>query len=172
MIGGPMNERYCVRVTKDHLVFSAAHFITYAGNICERLHGHNYRVQAEVEGALAQLLKGPQRVTASGRTDAGVHALGQVQQALVLNHASTDRGRQLGHRRLGELARDDQPQEGHLRLTQQTEVRTFVCETALLGHAEDARTAYVGILDVIDGIVVRLGFRNIQVEVEMLVVRA
>ncbi len=44
--------RYSVRVTKDHLVFSAAHFITYAGNICERLHGHNWRVAAELEGSL------------------------------------------------------------------------------------------------------------------------
>lgn len=41
-----------VRVTKDHLVFSAAHFITYNGNICERLHGHNWRVAAEIEGPL------------------------------------------------------------------------------------------------------------------------
>lgn len=47
-----MRERYEVRVTKDYLVFSAAHFITFAGNICERLHGHNYRVAVEVEGAL------------------------------------------------------------------------------------------------------------------------
>jgi 6-pyruvoyltetrahydropterin/6-carboxytetrahydropterin synthase len=45
-------ERYRVRVTKDHLVFSAAHFITFNGNICERLHGHNYRVAAEVYGPL------------------------------------------------------------------------------------------------------------------------
>jgi 6-pyruvoyltetrahydropterin/6-carboxytetrahydropterin synthase len=45
-------ERFHVRVTKDYLVFSAAHFITFAGNICERLHGHNYRVAAEVEGPL------------------------------------------------------------------------------------------------------------------------
>ena len=35
-------------------------------------------VQAEVERALATLRKGPVRVTAAGRTDAGVHALGQV----------------------------------------------------------------------------------------------
>ena len=34
------------------LVFSAAHFITFAGNICERLHGHNYKVAAEVHGPL------------------------------------------------------------------------------------------------------------------------
>jgi 6-pyruvoyltetrahydropterin/6-carboxytetrahydropterin synthase len=47
-----MREQYHVRVTKDYLVFSAAHFITYGGNICERLHGHNYRVTAEVQGPL------------------------------------------------------------------------------------------------------------------------
>lgn len=47
-----MTERYKVRVIKDHLVFSAAHFITFAGNICERLHGHNWRVAAEIEGPL------------------------------------------------------------------------------------------------------------------------
>ena len=45
-------ERYRVRVTKDHLVFSAAHFITFNGNICERLHGHNWRVAVEVDGPL------------------------------------------------------------------------------------------------------------------------
>lgn len=46
------NEHYRVRVTKDHLVFSAAHFITFNGNICERLHGHNWRTAAEVSGSL------------------------------------------------------------------------------------------------------------------------
>lgn len=45
-------ERFRVRVTKDHLVFSAAHFITFAGNICERIHGHNWRVAAEIAGEL------------------------------------------------------------------------------------------------------------------------
>jgi tRNA pseudouridine38-40 synthase len=35
-------------------------------------------IQAEVERALATLRKTPVRVTAAGRTDAGVHALGQV----------------------------------------------------------------------------------------------
>lgn len=44
--------RFKVRVTKDHLVFSAAHFITFNGNICERLHGHNWRVAAELTGPL------------------------------------------------------------------------------------------------------------------------
>jgi 6-pyruvoyltetrahydropterin/6-carboxytetrahydropterin synthase len=47
-----MQRNYTVRVTKDYLTFSAAHFITFAGNICERLHGHNYGVFAEVEGPL------------------------------------------------------------------------------------------------------------------------
>jgi 6-pyruvoyltetrahydropterin/6-carboxytetrahydropterin synthase len=47
-----MPDSYCVRLTKDFLVFSAAHFITFNGNICERLHGHNYRVAAEVQGPL------------------------------------------------------------------------------------------------------------------------
>lgn len=47
-----MSETYRVRVSKDYLVFSAGHFITFNGNVCERLHGHNYRVAAEVEGPL------------------------------------------------------------------------------------------------------------------------
>ena len=47
-----MAENYQVRISKDYLVFSAAHFITFNGNVCERLHGHNYRVAAEVFGPL------------------------------------------------------------------------------------------------------------------------
>lgn len=47
-----MSERFFVRIEKEELVFSAAHFITFAGDICERLHGHNYRVAVEVEGPL------------------------------------------------------------------------------------------------------------------------
>jgi 6-pyruvoyltetrahydropterin/6-carboxytetrahydropterin synthase len=45
-------DRYHVRVTKDELIFSAGHFITYNGTECERLHGHNYRTAVEVEGPL------------------------------------------------------------------------------------------------------------------------
>lgn len=41
-----------VDVTKQQFVFSAAHFITFAGDICERIHGHNYGVRASVEGPL------------------------------------------------------------------------------------------------------------------------
>lgn len=46
------DETWKVRVTKDHLVFSAAHFITFNGNICERLHGHNWRTAVELTGPL------------------------------------------------------------------------------------------------------------------------
>ena len=45
-------ETYRVRISKDYLVFSAAHFITFGGSTCEQLHGHNYRVAAEVQGPL------------------------------------------------------------------------------------------------------------------------
>lgn len=48
-----MTEHYTVRVTKDYLVFSAGHFITFDGQ-CERLHGHNWRVAAEVDAPLDQ----------------------------------------------------------------------------------------------------------------------
>lgn len=47
-----MSEHFHVRMAKDYLVFSAGHFITFDGDICERLHGHNYRVTAEVHGPL------------------------------------------------------------------------------------------------------------------------
>jgi 6-pyruvoyltetrahydropterin/6-carboxytetrahydropterin synthase len=46
------DSRYKVRVTKDYLVFCSGHFITYAGDHCERLHGHNYRASVEVEDDL------------------------------------------------------------------------------------------------------------------------
>jgi 6-pyruvoyltetrahydropterin/6-carboxytetrahydropterin synthase len=40
-----------IRVADDEMVFDAAHFITTADG-CERLHGHSYRVAAEVFGPL------------------------------------------------------------------------------------------------------------------------
>jgi 6-pyruvoyltetrahydropterin/6-carboxytetrahydropterin synthase len=48
----PERSEYRVTVTKDYLVFSSAHFITFAGHRCEGLHGHNYRARVTVEGAL------------------------------------------------------------------------------------------------------------------------
>jgi len=47
-----MAEVFKVRVTKDHLVFCSGHFISYEGDKCERLHGHNYRATVEIEGDL------------------------------------------------------------------------------------------------------------------------
>ena len=47
-----MEGIYRVLLQKEQLVFSAAHFITFAGDICECLHGHNYGVKAAVEGPL------------------------------------------------------------------------------------------------------------------------
>ncbi len=47
-----MSEKYRVRLDKEYHVFSAAHFITFDGEVCEPLHGHNYRVAVEVDGPL------------------------------------------------------------------------------------------------------------------------
>ncbi|MGE3803770.1 MAG: 6-pyruvoyl tetrahydropterin synthase family protein [Gemmataceae bacterium] len=47
-----MSEKFQIRVTKDHLMFCSAHFISYEGDKCERLHGHNYRTAVEIEGPL------------------------------------------------------------------------------------------------------------------------
>jgi 6-pyruvoyltetrahydropterin/6-carboxytetrahydropterin synthase len=47
-----MPDRFIVRVTKDYLVFCSGHFISYEGDRCERLHGHNYRAAVAVEGPL------------------------------------------------------------------------------------------------------------------------
>ena len=46
-----MSDKYHVRIAKAEHVFSAAHFITFDGQ-CERLHGHNYHVSAELHGPL------------------------------------------------------------------------------------------------------------------------
>ena len=48
----PGTTAFSVSVSKDDLVFSSAHFITYAGNRCEGLHGHNYRARVTIEGEL------------------------------------------------------------------------------------------------------------------------
>ena len=40
-----------IEVDKEDMGFDAAHFISYGGK-CERLHGHNYRVSAALEGPL------------------------------------------------------------------------------------------------------------------------
>ncbi|MFM7930414.1 MAG: 6-pyruvoyl trahydropterin synthase family protein, partial [Pirellula sp.] len=45
-------QEFRVLLHKEQLVFSSAHFITFAGDICECLHGHNYGLKAEVAGEL------------------------------------------------------------------------------------------------------------------------
>jgi len=47
-----VGEKFAVRLNKESLVFSAAHFITFQRDVCERLHGHNYGVQVTVHGPL------------------------------------------------------------------------------------------------------------------------
>ncbi len=47
-----MSQMFHVLLEKETLVFSAAHFITFNGDVCERLHGHNYGVRCEVWGPL------------------------------------------------------------------------------------------------------------------------
>lgn len=49
---GGRRPTFRVDVTKETFVFSAAHFITFAKDICERIHGHNYGVRVTVEGPL------------------------------------------------------------------------------------------------------------------------
>ncbi|PYO59936.1 MAG: 6-pyruvoyl tetrahydrobiopterin synthase [Gemmatimonadetes bacterium] len=46
------HKEFRVAVTKDNLVFASAHFITFPGHRCEKLHGHNYRTRVVVEGGL------------------------------------------------------------------------------------------------------------------------
>jgi 6-pyruvoyltetrahydropterin/6-carboxytetrahydropterin synthase len=43
---------FIIRVGNDDLLFSASHFITLEGGVCESLHGHDYRVAAELHGPL------------------------------------------------------------------------------------------------------------------------
>jgi 6-pyruvoyltetrahydropterin/6-carboxytetrahydropterin synthase len=47
-----MKKRFKVHITKDYLTFCSGHFISFEGDKCERLHGHNYRTAVEVEGPL------------------------------------------------------------------------------------------------------------------------
>lgn len=47
-----MVQSYHVRLQSAQHTFCAAHFITYQDDVCEPLHGHNYRVAIEVHGPL------------------------------------------------------------------------------------------------------------------------
>ena len=47
-----MKKHFEVALQNESLIFSAAHFITFGDNICETLHGHNYRVACTIRGEL------------------------------------------------------------------------------------------------------------------------
>lgn len=51
-----MGKEFRVSLLKEQLIFSSAHFITFATGdgtvVCEQLHGHNYRVRCDVVGPL------------------------------------------------------------------------------------------------------------------------
>jgi 6-pyruvoyltetrahydropterin/6-carboxytetrahydropterin synthase len=47
-------ERWSIELEKEYHKFSAAHFLIFPDGSAERLHGHNYRVTAEVEARLSR----------------------------------------------------------------------------------------------------------------------
>ncbi|MGI9515605.1 MAG: 6-pyruvoyl trahydropterin synthase family protein [Pirellulaceae bacterium] len=49
------SQRFEVVLEKQTLIFSAAHFITFGDNVCESIHGHNYRVACRIGGQLDSL---------------------------------------------------------------------------------------------------------------------
>ena len=47
-------EHWSIELSKEYFKFSAAHFLIFPDCTSERLHGHNYRVQCEVEARLTR----------------------------------------------------------------------------------------------------------------------
>ena len=45
-------ERWAIHMHKEYFKFSCAHFLIFPDGSKERLHGHNYHVDAEIEGQL------------------------------------------------------------------------------------------------------------------------
>jgi 6-pyruvoyltetrahydropterin/6-carboxytetrahydropterin synthase len=45
-------ERWSIRIDKDYLKFSAAHFLIFPDGTAERLHGHNYKVFVDIGSQL------------------------------------------------------------------------------------------------------------------------
>lgn len=46
-------ESWSIKIHKDYLKFSAAHFLIFPDGSAERLHGHNYKVYVEVHSDLS-----------------------------------------------------------------------------------------------------------------------
>ena len=47
-----MRESWSIKIQKDYLKFSAAHFLIFPDGSAERLHGHNYKVFVELHTPL------------------------------------------------------------------------------------------------------------------------
>src|SRR5262249_19167053 len=47
-------ESWSIDIQKEYFKFSAAHFLIFPDGTAERLHGHNYRVYAEIDAALSR----------------------------------------------------------------------------------------------------------------------
>ncbi len=47
-----LSKHWSIRIEKDYLKFSAAHFLIFPDGTAERLHGHNYKVFVEVRTEL------------------------------------------------------------------------------------------------------------------------
>jgi 6-pyruvoyltetrahydropterin/6-carboxytetrahydropterin synthase len=50
--GGMPTERWAIHMHKEYFKFSCAHFLIFPDGSKERIHGHNYHVDAEIEGQL------------------------------------------------------------------------------------------------------------------------
>lgn len=48
----PMNDAVTIRLAKENMKFSAAHFTVFSATERERLHGHNFRVEADIEARM------------------------------------------------------------------------------------------------------------------------
>jgi len=46
-------EAWSIRIFKEYFKFSCAHFLIFPDGSKERLHGHNYHVDVEIEGGLS-----------------------------------------------------------------------------------------------------------------------
>ena len=46
-------ESWSIHIAKEYLKFSCAHFLIFPDGSKERLHGHNYQVECEIEGMLS-----------------------------------------------------------------------------------------------------------------------
>lgn len=43
-----MGQKFCLKIEKENIKFSSAHFLIFNDHEAEMLHGHNYKVKAEI----------------------------------------------------------------------------------------------------------------------------